>query len=257
MYKVREVARLAGISVRALHHYDSIGLLKPAEIGDNGYRLYSEEDLSRLQQILFFKELDFALDDVKRIMDHPGFDRKQALLTHKQLLELRRQRLDKLIHSVDATIRSMEGGSTMSKESLFEPFDMKQIEEHQQKYAKETERLYGNTDAYKQSKQRTSRYTEDDWKRIKAEADGIYKRLVAAMPKGPADEETQSAIAAHRQHITDNYYTCTLEIYRGLGDMYVNDPRFTKNIDKYQEGLAEFFRQAIHLYCDRAEQAGK
>ena len=144
----------------------------------------------------------------------------------------------------------------MSKQDMFEPFDMKQIEEHQQKYAKETEQKYGNSDAYKESMRRTASYKEEDWKRIKASIDNIYRRLVAAMPKGPKDEEVQSIIAEHRQHITDNYYTCTIDIYRGLGDMYVNDPRFTKNIDKAQAGLAAFFREAIHAYCDRAERGG-
>ncbi|TNJ61899.1 MerR family transcriptional regulator [Paenibacillus hemerocallicola] len=125
MYKVREVARLAGVSVRTLHHYDNIGLLRSSEVGENGYRLYSEDDFIRLQQILFYKELDFPLQHMKSIMNNPDFDRKQALLSHKLLLKAKKRRLDKLIRSVEATVRAMEEGAEMSKQEMFKPFDVK------------------------------------------------------------------------------------------------------------------------------------
>ncbi|AJY75489.1 MerR family transcriptional regulator [Paenibacillus beijingensis] len=254
MYKVKQVAELAGISVRTLHHYDDIGLLKPAEVGENGYRLYKDEDLERLQQILFFRELDVPLQEIAAMLDRPDYDRKCTLLTHKTLLTEKKNRLERLIRSVDQTIRSIEGGEAMSKQEMFEPFDMKKIEEHQKKYEAETEQRWGHTDAYKESQRRTASYKEEDWKRIKESGDDIYRRLIAAMPKGAADEETQRIIAEHRQYISDNFYECSLEIYRGLGEMYVNDPRFTKNIDKYEPGLAAFFREAIHVYCDGMER---
>lgn len=254
MYRVKEVAELAGISVRTLHHYDRIGLLKPTSVEANGYRLYSEEDLARLQQILFFKELDFSLLEIKEILDDPNFDRKQALFIHKQLLEEKMNRLKRIIQSVEQTLDSIEGGTEMAKKDMFEPFDMKKIEEHQKKYEQEVKEKYGGSKAYEESMKKTSSYKEEDWKRIQEKSEELYRRLIAAMSKGPADEEVQEIIGGFRQHITDNFYECTPEIFRGLGDLYVNDPRFTKNIDKYQPGLAEFMREAMHMYCDRLEQ---
>jgi DNA-binding transcriptional MerR regulator len=254
MYKVKEVAELAGISVRTLHHYDNIGLLKPTHIGVNGYRLYSEEDLARLQQILFFKELDFSLQDIKGILDNPNFDRRKALYTQKQLLVEKKHRLERIIQSVEQTIQSIEGGTVMTKKEMFEPFDMKKIEEHQKKYEQEVKEKYGGTKAYEESMQKTASYKEDDWKRIQEKSENLYKRMIQAMHKGPEDAEVQQIVGEMRQHITDNFYECTPEMFRGLGDLYVNDPRFTKNIDKYQPGLAAFLRKAMHVYCDKLEQ---
>lgn len=251
MVKVNEAAKLAGVSVRTLHYYDRIGLLKPAQVGENGYRLYGEEDFIRLQQILFFKELDFSLEEIKNILDNPRFDRISALKTHKQLLVDKKRRLENIIQSVEQTIKSIEGGEAMSKQEMFEPFDMREIEEHRKKYEQETRDKYGATDAYEQSRRKTAGYKEEDWKRIQHQLEVIYKRMIAAMPGGPGCEEAQHAAADLRNHISSSYYDCTPEIFRGLGDMYVNDPRFTKNIDKYQEGLAEFLREAMHEYCDR------
>jgi DNA-binding transcriptional MerR regulator len=248
--KVKQVAKLVGISVRTLHHYDHIGLLKPTFVSPAGYRLYTDEDLERLQQILFFKELDFNLDEIKEIIVSPSFNRHDALLSHKKLMLEKRARLDKIITSIDKTMDSMEGGREMVKKEMFEPFDMSEIEKHKEKYAEETKQKYGHTDAYKESMEKTSRYTKEDWAAIHARSSEIYLRIVANMDKGPADPEVQKAVEDFRQHITDSYYNCTLEIFRGLGDLYVNDPRFTANIDKVKEGLAVFLREAMHIYCD-------
>jgi DNA-binding transcriptional MerR regulator len=253
LYKVKDVAELAGVSVRTLHYYDQIGLLKPAAIGENQYRYYGEEDFSRLQQILFFKELDFSLQEIKGILDDPNFNHRLALVSHKRLLTEKKERLERIIQSIDRTVDEMEGGIKMSKKDMFEPFDMKKIEKHQKKYDQEVKNSYGNTKAYQESMQKMKSYKEDDWKRIHEKNENLYRRLIATMHKSPEDDEVQQIIHAFRQHITDNYYECTPEIFRGLGDMYVNDPRFTKNIDKYSKGLAAFKREAMHIYCDRLE----
>ncbi|MUT65283.1 MerR family transcriptional regulator [Paenibacillus sp. NEAU-GSW1] len=255
MIKVNEAAKIAGVSVRTLHYYDKIGLLKPSQIGENGYRFYGEADFARLQQILFFKELDFSLEDIKAILDNPGFDRRSALESHMELLVEKKRRIERIIASVEQTIQSIRGGTTMSKQEMFEPFDMKKIEEHQKKYEQEVKEKYGGTKAYEESQRRTSGYTKEDWQRISEQVGAIYRRIAAAMPKGPADEEAQEAIGQWHKHITDSYYECTTEIFRGLGDMYVADSRFTANIDKYGEGLAAFMRDAMHIYCDRLERA--
>ncbi|ARI78951.1 MerR family transcriptional regulator [Halobacillus mangrovi] len=254
MYKVREVADLAGISVRTLHHYDHIGLLNPVRTGENGYRLYGEEELARLQQILFFREMDFTLDKIKQILDNPDFDQEQALNTHRKILMEKRNRLDRIIDSVEQTLQALEGGRKMSNKDRFEPFDKSEMEAHQKKYEKEVKERWGGSDAYKESKKKAASYTEEDWKRIQEEGYEIDRQIIARMNQGPEDQEVQRLIGEKRQHITDNFYHCTPEIFRGLADMYVNDPRFTKNIDKLKEGYAAFLQKAMHAYCDQLEQ---
>ncbi|GGF34177.1 MerR family transcriptional regulator [Halobacillus andaensis] len=249
MYKVKEVADLAGISVRTLHHYDQIGLLSPKK-ADNGYRYYSDNDFIRLQQILFFKELDFSLQRIKEILQDPAFDEKQALKQHKTILLEKKERLDKIIQSIDQSIRTFEGGKEMAHKDRFEPFDMKNIKEHQKKYAIEAEQRWGDTDAYQESARRTSSYTEEDWKKIHEESEEIDGQLVNLMDRSPADAEVQKWIEAKRQHITDHFYECNIEIFRGLADMYINDPRFTKNMNKKKQGYADFLNKAMHIYCD-------
>lgn len=249
-YKVKEVSDLVGVSIRTLHHYDQIGLLKSESESPAGYRLYSDNDLEKLQQILFFKELDFNLQEIKSILESPGFDRSRALKTHRELLIEKRKRLDRIIQSVEKNIESIEGGKEMSNKEKFDGFDMTDIEKHKQKYAEETREKYGNSDAYKESVKKTSKYKKEDWARITAKGDEIYKRIAASMEKGPQDPEVQKAVADYRQYITDSFYNCTPEIFRGLGDLYVNDERFTANIDKKKKGLAAFLREAMIYYCD-------
>ena len=252
-YRIKEVASLVGVSVRTLHHYDQIGLLKPDSTTKTGYRLYDEHNLEKLQQILFFKELGFNLLEIKNILDNPQFDRQQALVAQKELLLKKRQRLDAIITTVEKTIASLEGGLNMSKNEMFDAFDMSEIEKHQQKYAEEVKQKYGNSDAYQESQIKTSQYSKDDWAVIMAKWNQITTKIVSLMEKGPSDPQVQEAIGDWRQHITDSFYNCTLDIFRGLGDLYVNDERFTANIDKDCPGLARFMREAMHFYCDNHE----
>lgn len=249
-FKVKEVADMVGVSVRTLHHYDQIRLLKPENLSEAGYRLYTNKDLERLQQILFFKELDFNLHEVKEILDNPNFDRKQALKSHKEILVEKKKRLEKIIKSVDNTINSIEGENEMDKKELFDGFDISEIEKLKERYAKEAKIRYGNSEAYKESEEKTSKYTKKDWNRIEKSTGEIYKKIIDNMDKGVRDLQVQLAVGELRQQITDNFYNCTPEIFRGLGDLYVSDERFTKNIDKYKEGLSAFLREAMHYYCD-------
>ncbi len=253
-YKVKEVAQLVGISVRTLHHYHQIGLLTPSSITSSGYRLYDDGDLERLQQVLFFKELDFNLSEIKEIIDSPNFDRKHALENHRELLYEKMKRLENIIESVNKTIDVMEGKRVMDNKEMFEGFDISEIEKHKEKYAQETRERYGNTDAYAESQRRTSKYSKEDWARIMERQGEIYNKLAALMDKEPSNLEVQKVIEENRQHITDSFYNCTVEIYRGLGQLYVNDQRFTKNIDKFKEGLAKFLSDAIKIYCDNTEK---
>lgn len=251
-YKVKMVSDMVGVSVRTLHHYDDIGLLKPKSVTEAGYRLYEEEDIQRLQQILFFKELDFDLQEIKKILDNPNFDRERALKLHRTLLLEKKKRIEKIIESVDKTIESIEGGIEMSKKDMFSGFDMSEIEKHKEKYAEEAKQKYGATDAYKESERRTSKYTKEDWARITKNQENIYRGLAELMSMGrmPSDSDVQDFVGKARQHITDNFYNCTPEIFRGLGEMYIADQRFTENIDKFKTGLAGFLSEGIKYYCD-------
>ena len=250
LYKVKEVADMAGVSVRTLHHYDHIGLLRAESLNPAGYRLYKDRDLAKLQQILFFKELGFSLKETGEIINSPEFDRQKALKSHKELLIKKRDRLDSIIKSVSKTIQLIEGGIEMDKKEMFNAFDMSEIEKHREKYAQETKEKYGNTEAYKESQEKTSKYTKDDWVSIMAKGDGIMKKIALLMEQSADSPEVQSGIAEWRQHITDSFYNCTPQIFMGLGEMYVADERFTANIDKIKPGLAAFMKDAIHIYCD-------
>ncbi|MCO4852783.1 MerR family transcriptional regulator [Bacillus vallismortis] len=251
-YQVKQVADIAGVSIRALHHYDNIQLLNPSAITDAGYRLYSDADLERLQQILFFKEIGFRLDDIKELLDHPNFDRKEALQSQKDILIKKKQRMEEMIQTIDRTLQSMEGGEQMSKRDLFAGLSMEDIEEHQQTYADEVRKLYGRAIA-EETEKRTSTYSEVDWRTIMAEFDSIYRRIAARMEHGPGDAEVQAAVGAFRAHICHYHYNCTLDIFRGLGDVYTTDERFTDSINQYGDGLAAFLREAMMIYCDHQE----
>ncbi|MFS1511504.1 MerR family transcriptional regulator [Chengkuizengella sp. SCS-71B] len=252
MYKVKEVSNIVGVSVRTLHHYDRIGLLEPETTTPAGYRLYTDQNLERLQQILFFKEMDFSLQEIKEILDRADFDRKEALKTHKEVLLKKKKRIEKMIKTVNKTLESIEGGIKMENKEMFNGFDMKKIEEHQAKYAEEAKQKYG--ESYEKTIQKTKNYTKEDWKNITEEANHIYSTIASRMEFGPEDEQAQKAIHEWRQHITKYYYECTIDTFRGLGDMYVADVRFTNNIDKHKEGLAEFMKQVMHIYCDKQQK---
>lgn len=249
-YTVKVVANLASVSVRTLHHYDEIGLLKPTNTSPSGYRLYSDTDLERLQQILFFKELGFKLQEIKKILDSPEYDRKQALLSHKQLLIQKKKRLEEIIKSVDKTLDTIKGGITMNKKEMFEGFDESKIEE----YKKEVREKYGN-DKIDECEQKTANYTKADWKSIQAESDAIYDEIAALMDQGPADPRIQELMGKFYQHINDNFYTCTPEIFQGLGEMYVADERFTIYFENKKAGMAAFMRDAMKIYCDNLKNS--
>jgi DNA-binding transcriptional MerR regulator len=245
-YTVKAVSDLAGISIRTLHYYDEIGLLKPAETNPSGYRIYTEEDLERLQQVLFFRELDFSLLEIKEILHSPDFDRRRALLDHKQMLLQRQERMARLIASVDRTLAAMERGIQMDEKELFDGFEPSQYEE-------EVKQRWGGTKEYAESAERTKRYTKADWTVIKQEMQDISGGVAGLMDRSPADPAVQEWVRKWHQTINDRFYTCSLEIFRGLGDMYVQDERFTANYEKVKPGLAQFMRAAMHAYCDKLE----
>ncbi|MNK65517.1 HTH-type transcriptional activator mta [compost metagenome] len=246
---VKSVAKLAGVSVRTLHHYDEIGLLRPAALSDAGYRQYSDADLERLQQILFFRELDFSLQEIKQILERPDFDRREALLTHRRLLTEKQTRLQAILRSVDQTLEAMGRGETMEKDVMFEVFNDPKLKEYQE----EARQRWGGSDAYAESERRTRGYSKQDWITIKAEMEAVTLGMASAMGHDPASPEVQAKVGAWFELINQRFYTCTPEIFRGLGEMYVADPRFTATYEKVKPGLAEFMRDAMAIYADRLE----
>ena len=248
MYKINEVSKLTGVSIRMLHHYDKIKLLEPSKRTDSNYRMYNDDDIARLYQILLFKELEFPLQEIKQILDDKDFNREEALKVQRNLIFEKKKRLERILESIDDTIENL-GGETMSKNN-FKAFGYEYVKKHQEKYKEETEKRYGKSDAYRESQGKTSKYSKNDWENIMQEAGAIYEELYKLMDKDPSDEKVQELIEKWRNHITTNFYNCTIEIFRGLALMYVGDERFTKNIDKYGEGLAKFMSDAMNIYCD-------
>lgn len=242
MKTVHEVAGQTGISVRTLHYYDEIALLPPSKVTKAGYRLYDDTAIKRLQQIMFYRELGFALKDIKAILDSRSFDESEALEKHRELLLLKRERIDALISLVD---RTLKGEDIMS----FREFDEKQIEQVRKKYAQEARERWGETEAFVQSRQKTAKYGKEQWKMIDDTAQQIYGKFVAHMGEGPKSAGAQSAVREWQEHITQYFYTCTDEILAGLGAMYVADERFKNNLDAYASGLAQFMSEAIQIYC--------
>ena len=242
--RISEVAKLTGITVRTLHYYDEIGLLKPSEITEAGYRLYSREDLEILQQILFFRELDFPLSQIKEIMNNPNYDKEEALKKQKELLIQQRQRIEGLIKLIEKRI---EGDNNMS----FKEFDMNEIEENKKKYAKEVKERWGTSKAYEESEKKTSSYNKEKWGDINQETSEIFKGFAELRNSDPGSEEVQELVRRSQKYITDNFYTCTNEILSGLGLMYVEDERFKENLDKNGEGTAKLMAEAIKIYCSK------
>ena len=245
-YTVNKLATLAGISVRTLHYYDEIGLLKPSVVANNGYRYYEDRELIRLQQILFFRELEFSLDDIKRMLNRPDFSVIDALKDQKKLMRLKQKRLDGLIYSIDKTIRTMTSKQKITDDELYDAFKDHDVKQYQD----EVKERWGNTDAYKQSMKKVGKMTKKEMEQLKEDGKKHTAAIADAMDKGIASPEVQALIKKSHEGI-NFFYDCSLEMFRNLGKMYVDDPRFAANYEKVRSGLAIFMRDAIAYYCDQ------
>jgi DNA-binding transcriptional MerR regulator len=240
---VGELSRLTGITVRALHHYDEIGLVRPSQRTAAGYRLYSERDVLPLQQVLVFRELGIPLDEIGAAIDAAA-DRSALLRKHRRALADKRTRIDAMLAAVDAALEVLEKGNvTMQPEDFKALFDGFSPEDHEE----EARTRWGSSDSYKESARRTKQYGKPEWEAIRRESDAIHARLRDLMVQGAAaaDPAVQAAVEDHRQHIDRWFYPCSVEVHRGLGEMYVADPRFAANLDKVAPGFAQFLRDAI------------
>lgn len=251
-YQVKEVAALSGLSIRALHHYDAIGLLVPSRRTLAGYRLYTDDDLLRLQQILIGRELGLSLEQMRRSLDDPAFDRRSALLEQRAALERRARRAAEMLAAIDAALAAL----TTPTQPRDEPMDMKAIfggfdpEQH----AAEAEQRFGHTDAYTISTQRTKAYTEADWLRLRDEQAAIYAEAFAALAAGlPPDDPAVLEIAErHRLSIDRWFYPCSLAMHSGLADLWEADGRFAASIDRHGAGLTPYLAAAVRANAGRA-----
>lgn len=242
--RVKEVADLIGISVRTLHHYDEIGLLVPDEVTESGYRRYSDRNLETLQQILFFRELGFPLKQIRAILEDPGFDQEQALELHRKMLLEERSRLDRMIATIEKTIRHKKGEIEMTNEEKFEGFDFSH-----NPYEQEARERWGD-EAVDRSKAKIGGLSKEEQAGFTEKMDALYRKLAEIRHEAPDSEQAQAAIE-HWFVLLNRVGSYSLEAFKGLGQLYVDDERFTKNIDKYGEGLARFMRDAMAVYADK------
>ncbi len=236
---IKEFAEFTGVSVRTLHYYDEIGLLTPASVDKfTGYRFYDDKSLLRMQEILFYRELDFSLKSIGEILSSPNYDTRKSLEEQKILLTLKKERLERLIASID---EAMKGANVMSA------FDNSEFEKHKV----EAQEKWEKTDAYKEHAERTKNYSKQKWNDLTEEMEHIMAEFASCMKKvkKPESTEAQNLVKMLQNHITENYYLCTNEILAGLGQMYVGDERFKNNIDKHAGGTAAFICEAIEVYC--------
>lgn len=251
MYTVRQLASLAGVSVRTLHYYDEIGLLKPAAVGANGYRRYDEAAVYRLQQILFYRELGLPLAQIRTALDAPDFDAAAALRAHRQALAARISRLQGLVSTVDSTLLHLTGEVTMSRKQLFAAFS----DEQQKQYEREARLQYG-PDLVNESVKRWNSYTPAQQQAIRDEGERIYGEITAALVAGlPPDSEAAQALLVRWHNHIRYFYEPTLEILRGLGDLYNDSPDFAANFAALHPDLAAYLREGIAQYVDNLETA--
>ena len=249
MYTVQQLARLAGITPRTLRHYDAIGLLKPTRVGENGYRYYGSEALLRLQSILLYRELDMPLEDIRRVLDNPGYHPRQALEAHRSALQAQIQRLERLIAAVEQTIDHLEGNRPMSDAQLFDVFN----EEQQAADEQEAMQRYDPA-VVRASYRRWNRYTAAEKQRIGEEGNAVYRAFLDAMPQGPESAAAQACVEAWRSHM-EYFWSPNDEQLLGIAAGYVQDPRFRANFDRIHPGLAEFVHAAVQEYMARRRAA--
>ncbi|WP_239934895.1 MerR family transcriptional regulator [Streptomyces sp. CBG31] len=250
-YTVGQVAAVAGVTVRTLHHYDAIGLLSPSGRSAAGHRRYGDGDLDRLQRILFHRALGFALDEIAALLDDPDADPRAHLRRQHALLTDRIETLRRMADAVAAAMEAAQMGINLTPEEKFEVFEGYDPDQ----YADEARQRWGHTDAYRESQRRTASYTKADWQRLKDEFDALHTRVAELLAQGvPADApEAMDAAEEHRRFIDGAHYPCDARMHTCLADMYVADPRFTATYEAIRPGLAQYLHDAIHANARRTE----
>ena len=244
MYTVKQLSMLAGVTPRTLHHYDQIDLLKPETVGENGYRYYGETSLLRLQQILFYRELGFSLEAIREVVGRPEFQILDALEEHRESLQGRARRLERLIETVNKTIQHLKGENIMSPKGLFEGFS----EEQQDEYAKQAEQQYDPA-TVRESNRKWKSYSADKKQAILDEGKQVYLDMIETMPKGAQSPEAQACVQRWREHM-DYFWTPNLDQLLGLATMYGQSPDFKANFDQMHPDLANFMKDAVKVYVE-------
>lgn len=252
-YTVGEVARLSHVSVRTLHHYDDIGLLTPQRRTAAGYRLYTDSDLERLQQILFYRALEFGLDDIAAMLADPKSSADDHLRRQYRLVQERIDRSQTLLAALEKEMEARRMGMRLTPEEQFEVFGTDKVGGE---WAREAEQRWGDTDAYQESQRRTAGYTKDDWARLKDESDAGLRNFAEAMRAGtpPTSEQAMALAEAHRMFLTTWFYDCGYDMHRGLAEMYLADDRFRQTFDTVATGLADYVAAAIRANSDRSSR---
>jgi len=240
---IKQLSSLAGVSVRTLHFYDQIGLLIPQRIRENNYRFYTQESLLKLQQILFYREMEFSLDQIAGILNQPKFDLVEALEEHREALKSKAKRLDTLLETIDNTIRNLKGQKDMTLTQYFKGFS----DEQQAEYEKEAAQKW-DPEMVHESNRRYKNLSQAEKDELAAKGERITLAIRDAMPKGVKAPEVQALVGDWQKYISF-FYDCTDEILLGLGTMYLDDPRFKAFYDRIDPKLAEFFSEAIKVYC--------
>ena len=249
LHTVGQVAALARVTVRTLHHYHQIGLLTPSHRSAHGYRLYDYDDLERLRQIRLLRELRFGLEAIEQLLDGSAWDRRGALTAQRELLRERQKRTDSIIRGVDRALRALEQETKMDTTEMFEGLE----EFDHTRYEDEVRERWGDSDAYRESMRRTRRYGKADWARIREEGETVFARLAELMSAGDhaAGRAAMDLAEEHRCHIDRWFYPCSHTVHGGLAEMYTADPRFTAYFERRAEGLADFVRDAIKANAAR------
>ncbi len=249
-YTIKKLAQLSGVSIRTLHWYDEVGLLKPAYCGTNGYRYYQEEQLLLLQQILFFREIGLSLKEIIQVITQDDFDKIKTLQAHKQVLENSLNKKLVLIKTIDKTLLHLQGKYIIKNEELYHGFDSERQEEYE-KYL-----VHGQGSASEalifESKKRTAKWGKDEWDPVKNEGDAIHKALAKCIDKGltPESNEVQEIMKRHCQMI-NRFYEVSKDVYVGLSQLYVEHPDFKKFFDVYHKDMIPFIGKAMRFYADK------
>ena len=246
---INELVKLSGVSARTLRYYDEIGLMKPSKIEQNGYRRYSEKDINRLQQILFYRELDFKLEEIKTLMEHPNFKIKEALKNQYALLEKKRNYLNSMLVTIDQTIKMMEGELKMTNEQKFEVFKNKLIEENEQKFGEEIKAKYGE-EQVEASQEKLKNMNEEQYESMQQLEVQLFNRLKEAMELNEATSEVaMEAAELHKRWLSFSWANYTAAAHLGLAHMYINDERFTAYYDeRVGKGTTQFLHDVIVNY---------
>lgn len=249
-YTINKLSKMANVSARTLRYYDVIGLLKPARVNSSGYRIYGQNEIDLLQQILFYKELGVNLDSINKIINSPSFDREKTLSTHLSSLLEKREHIDVLIRNVTKTISTLKGETIMTDIEKFEGLKQSLIDENESKYGLEIREKYGD-DLINASYSNIKEMTQQEYEGIEMLTKKINDTIKEAFLIGdPAGEIAQKACDLHKEWLCYYYNNYSKEYHRGLGEMYVSDERFKKYYDNITKGCAEFLRDAINIYCE-------